>query len=195
MYNPRMNHEKIYYLDIGTGSGGKYITQDSPSLTRVGLDLQVFDLVSAKTQYGIEPILIDAQVDELRGLPFRDNSFEQIDIILPINSLLYSLAARGELLWKELHRVLIQNGKINVVIDNPAAGFQGVTLHGEREDIPDPALNVYMRAKEAGFEVDASLLDHEDLDRIGTATSKRLAPFLDQSHAQTLFYSITATKL
>ncbi len=195
MYNPRMTTEKVYYLDIGIGEGGKYIIQDPSFVTRIGVDLQGLYLTSAKTKYGIEPILMDTQVSEERGLPFRDNSFRQIDIILPINSLLYSLAAREQLLWKELHRVLIQNGKVNVIIDNPVAGFQGVELHGEREDIPDPTFNVCMRAKEAGFAIDVSLLDHEGLDRIGTATSKSLAPFFDQSHTQTLFYNIIATKL
>jgi len=186
--------ERQHILDIGIGEGGKYITTDRTSVIRLGFDKDKRAIKCSQKNFGIEAVIGDAEVTRDRGLPFVDNAFGQIDILFPHEELLYALAVRGHPLWEELHRILVDQGKINVVVDSPAGCFQIITYRGEQLEIPDPEINIFLRAQESGFEVKSRLLNDEDLLVLGSDYSTWFVNVLGGNKGGFEFYQITAIK-
>lgn len=76
---------KEYILDLGIGSGGKYIHDKMrPHETRIGVDLFEFNLQYLQENYPqVIPVLASG-----KKLPFPNNIFKKIEIYLPYNTLL-----------------------------------------------------------------------------------------------------------
>jgi len=71
---------KEFILDIGIGCGGEYINQLSQNnRQRVGIDIQAKPLFTLRQNHAeVLPVLTNA-----KRLPFGDNTFNQLEFVLP----------------------------------------------------------------------------------------------------------------
>ena len=124
-----MAQERI--LDIGIGTGGTYINDHTaPNEQRIGVDLRLWELASMRASY---PDVLPVKASGER-LPFADNTFSRIEIVMPWKELLIPGIQIGHDMvgdkWKrefkrrcphgwypEFQRVLIPQGELVLVAD------------------------------------------------------------------------------
>lgn len=106
-------------LDVGIGSGGDYLKLDLPPMLRVGLDVDTEALVDLRLRYP-RVNLIRADAVCFEGLPFTDNVFDKVGVILPFDTLLHGLCSNNLATWDEFYRVLKPGGKVEIITDTRA---------------------------------------------------------------------------
>lgn len=111
-------------LDIGIGTGGSYITKDSPSTLRVGLDIYHSALRLAKRKYPISLVNADAAITQNIRLPFKNGAFKNVEIILPQDDLLFAMTNPKGNFWTEIKRVT--SSKVEVVVNTNIFGFESI---------------------------------------------------------------------
>ncbi len=113
-------------LDIGIGSGGAYIAENtSPHELRIGIDIDRREMLGLQFNYpDVIPVVTDAS-----RLPFRDDSFSKIEIVLPFGELMIPGLQRDHFAllkkhkdiyaqthphgwYPEFHRVLLPHGEL-----------------------------------------------------------------------------------
>lgn len=119
-----MNKECV--LDIGIGTGGSYIQNDYlHDIQRVGIDT---DELKLKALRHIYPEVVSIKTDAL-CLPFKNNSFSKIDIILPAGTLISYLQTDSKIknehsaqvdqdIYQEFSRVLKPKSELLILIDH-----------------------------------------------------------------------------
>lgn len=184
--------ERSKVLDIGIGTGGEYIRQDSPNVFRIGLDIDPYgSLELLKERYGTTAIRADGSGDS--PLSFSNKSFKQIDIVFPHDELLYGLCF-SNFLWKEMNRVLIKSGAITIVVDVPWVGMQGITVKGENKLIDTPQYYIDEKARKNGFKTKITKLAPGDTRRYGTSMANSISQW-QEAFPPTYVYSINARKI
>ncbi len=169
-YGRLNNYMKERTLDIGIGKGGIY-THNSSSM-RVGLDI---DLVALKL-FTEDPLVTLCQADAEQKLPFASNLFHHVDIILPHDELLFALTEPPTLLWLELNRVTKRNADIDIVVDVPMMGNQGVYVHKKPIIISMPHIRIIDSAEGSDFKTSAFVeMNSNDVKNLGTQYSTYLA--------------------
>lgn len=156
-------------LDLGIGKGGEYLL--NPNCRYIGLDLNFIALKFAQASYpDISYILADASARKV-GLPFGDNSFWKVLSLFPNNTLLYAftkLPPKANL-WVELRRILKPGGILEIFVDVPIYGEQGVYVDNEYEMIIGPHYRIYNCAESSGFKIiDFRELSLEELEQLKT---------------------------
>lgn len=118
-------------LDIGIGSGGAYIKGNTaPNEQRIGIDINRRSMTGIRRNYPeVVPTVASAE-----HLPFADNSFTRIEIVLPFNELMIPGLQKDHFAllekhkheyaqthpdgwYPEYHRVLTQYGQLVIVAD------------------------------------------------------------------------------
>lgn len=93
--------ESELILDIGIGSGGKYIRDQAKShQRRIGIDTEPFYIHELKRDYPE----VEGHVANAEHLPFPDNTFTQIDMVLPKGSLLVPGLANDHLALRQEYK-------------------------------------------------------------------------------------------
>lgn len=186
--------EKSRVLDIGINRGGRYLYLDSPAdHPRVGLDRIWGGLKDMKKGYPwTEGLRSDVM---LPHLPFRDASFNHVDILFPHSTLLESLCYSDNM-WTELQRILDPYGSFTVIFDAYKDNFainrrtyREIEQAGKREQINNPQNQIAGFAIAKGFTVDIHHTTREALQAIGTHHSR---PTID--HREEVLYEITGEK-
>lgn len=165
--------EKLsYILDLGIGRGGEYIRRDKPNERRIGLDVCPEDLEVARKTYGIETKVANIGQD---GLLFPDGTFKRVDVILPLDELMYLLAADPSMrLWRELERVLVPDGSVNIIADEQRGGHSYSRPDGTTSVIDFVPGMIFRNALKAGFRAFADEIEPRDEDELGTGYSEGL---------------------
>ena len=169
--------EIMRVLDIGAGGCGDYVKKDSPETLRVGLDQEHPISKAERQRYGVSRVTADASGEVY--LPFKQNSFQHIDIILPFGTLLFGLCS-SDFLWEEMHRVLRPEGSIKIINESPI--FVDNDL-GNRVQLDYIHEYMYDKAKENGFITTMERLKNpiEVLKEYGTETAEGLIDILKLS--------------
>lgn len=124
-----MSKERV--LDIGIGSGGAYIRRNTAqNEQRIGIDIDRRSLSSLRREYpDVVPVVASAE-----HLPFGDNTFSRIEIVLPFEQLMipglqndhFALLEQHKKeiaqthpdgWYPEFHRVLMPHGELVVFGD------------------------------------------------------------------------------
>jgi ubiquinone/menaquinone biosynthesis C-methylase UbiE len=96
-----MSKERI--LDIGIGSGGAYVTKNTAQdEQRVGIDVEREALAGLRITYpDILPVLASAE-----ALPFKENTFSRLEIVLPFGYLMIPGLQKDHFALNDEYRML-----------------------------------------------------------------------------------------
>ncbi|MDP2632515.1 MAG: methyltransferase domain-containing protein [Candidatus Curtissbacteria bacterium] len=153
-------------LDIGIGSGGNYLKNDTPNTIRVGLDYRIVGALKyrIKNLPHVRIVAADAEF-----LPFTEDSFDEIQIYFPFPTLLdpglQNYYSQQQTWYQEFARVLKPRGKLTII--------------GDRFLKPDNALS---NAAEYFTSLGITELTPDQVKSIGSITSTWLAEKMRKSH-------------
>ncbi len=157
-------------LDVGIGFGGSYIQRDSPSVLRVGMDLERGSINQTSRFFDIPCVRANAAVESGEYFPFADGSFDRAQFIFPHGTLLRALTSEIDI-WSELNRILKPSGKVEVVLEAPDSGIQLNVIGGQESLIYEPEERVQSMAQLANFTADIDILEKDDIIEYGTIMS------------------------
>lgn len=159
-------------LDIGIGDGGNYITNDGNDVLRIGMDNYEYlcEIDNAKKKYRVP--LVKGDVKD--NLPFADQSFQKVDILFPLDDLLYNLCF-SEVLWHELGRVMDGSGKIRIITELPQVGLFGLSHNGTDIVLNDHPTVILHTARTCGFKTERIRLTPDEIKLLGTQYSESRA--------------------
>lgn len=154
-------------LDLGIGRGGNYLQKDPQGTFRVGMDNDLRTLAKLfpdRDRERTHLLLGDTSVD----LPFQDQTFERIQALFPKGELLFGLCSHGGSLWPELHRVLNDEGLIEIFTSVSAWR----TTWTDRGDwfsvVPFPHWRIWWASRRSGFESKLEKISREEVKNLGT---------------------------
>jgi len=179
-------------LDIGIGKGGLY-AQKAKNSVRFALDYDPYHATLSQIEQNCGAMPIEGDGSCLRvPLPFKSSSFNKIDIIFPLDELLYGLCYQN-LIWEEFKRVLTNKGSFRIVTDSPWSGVQGVEVAGEPELIDNPQLHIESLARSNGFDTKCKQFSSQETEALGTEFSKMISSW-QLEYPPTKVWEITGAK-
>lgn len=186
---------KEFILDIGIGEGGDYQDRDGEEVIRIGLNKEMQLLRGCQKSKRAELILSNADVCSQTFLPFRDEVFQRIDIILPHDNLMRSLLAPDHKLWQEIARVLSSDGGFKIVVESPKPYQELWTSDDSYIKITDPELKITEAANMSGlFLCIVKQMTPAEFKALGTFYSTRISSLFEQKVYDYDFFKIGAIK-
>jgi len=179
-------------LDLGVGGGGDYLLRNEPGTLQVGMDIRLDKIKILQKNHKREIMPLVATVEN--ELPFQDGIYDRVRIMFPDGALLYGLCYSDISLWPELHRVLKEDGIVEMVVDVPFFGYREVVMNKKRVvQVYDPQVKIRTRCQEFGFSSSVQKLSRRTVKEFGTNFSDQFSRWMWIPFFFSV-YKISATK-